>query len=391
MRSFTRAGLSAATAATMATATFPVIIISVLAVELIEEFEITRAQLGLLVTATGLVGAFASLVFGRLTDRVGATAATRSVLVVGMFTLTGFALAPSYALLFVAALATGVPNGWANPATNTLIVDNVPVGQRGTITGLKQSGVQVGTFLGGLLLPVFAVLWSWRIAVLLFLVMPLSGLVAMRGRKSPPVDGSSNALAKPRLPGAVRWIALYGWISGMATSAMFGFLPLFAEEDQMWSSQAAGSLLAAVGVTGIAARILWPRASEKRLGHGPTLRIVSILSTITAVLLALAAAGAVPTWVLVPAALLLGAGSVAWNAVGMLAVMDLSPPGMVGKGTGVVVFGFLLGYAAGPPLMGFSVDTLESYQAGWLGAAGLLLVAALIAGRVPARSTLADL
>ena len=390
MRSFSRAGLSAVTAATMATATFPVIIMSVLARELIEEFDITRAQVGLLVTATGLVGAFASLVFGRLTDRVGATAATRSVLIVGMFTLTGFALSPSYALLLAAALATGVPNGWTNPATNTLIVDNVPVGQRGTITGLKQSGVQVGTFLGGLLLPVFAALWSWRIAVLLFLVMPLSGLVALRGRGSPPVDRGSNALASTRLPGAVRWIALYGWISGMATSAIFGFLPLFAEEDQMWSSQAAGSLLAAVGFTGIAARIFWPRVSEKGLGHGPTLRIVSIVSTVTAVLLALAAAGAVPTWVLVPAALLLGAGSVAWNAVGMLAVMDLSPPGMVGKGTGVVLFGFLLGLAAGPPLMGFSVDTLQSYQAGWLGAAGLLLVAALVAGKVPARSTLAD-
>ena len=280
MRSFSRAGLSAVTAATMATATFPVIIMSVLAAELIEEFDITRAQVGLLVTAIGLVGAFASLVFGRLTDRVGATAATRSVLIVGTFTLTGFALSPSYALLLVAALATGVPNGWTNPATNILIVDNVPAGQRGTITGLKQSGVQVGTFLGGLLLPIFAALWSWRIAVLVFLVMPLSGLVALRGRGSPPVDRGSNALASTRLPGAVRWIALYGWISGMATSAIFGFLPLFAEEDQMWSSPAAGSLLAAVGFTGIAARILWPRISEKGLGHGPTLRIVSTVSRV---------------------------------------------------------------------------------------------------------------
>ena len=199
MRSFSRAGLSAVTAATMATATFPVIVISVLAAELIEEFEITRAQVGLLVTATGVVGAFASLVFGRLTDRVGATTATRSVLVVGMFTLTGFALAPSYTLLLVVALATGVPNGWTNPATNTLIVDNVPPGQRGTITGLKQSGVQVGTLLGGLLLPVFAALWGWRIAVLLFLVMPLSGLVAMRGRGGGrPVDRGSNASARAR-------------------------------------------------------------------------------------------------------------------------------------------------------------------------------------------------
>ena len=69
MRSFSRAGLGAVTAATMATATFPLIIASVLAAELIDRFGIARSQIGLLVTATSLVGALASPFFGRVTDR----------------------------------------------------------------------------------------------------------------------------------------------------------------------------------------------------------------------------------------------------------------------------------------------------------------------------------
>lgn len=73
----------------------------------------------------------------------------------------------------------------------------------------------------------------------------------------------------------------------------------------------------------------------------------------------------------------------------MVAVMDLSPPGMVGKGTGTVLLGFLLGLAGGAPLMGFSVDQLGSYEAGWLGSAVLLLVGVVIAGKIPAGSTLA--
>jgi predicted MFS family arabinose efflux permease len=390
MRSFSRAGLGAVTAATMATATFPIIVASVLAAELIDRFGIGRSQVGLLVTATALVGALASPLFGRVTDRIGAVAAIRSVLALGMVTLTSFALAPSYGFLVIAAIATGVPNGWSNPATNLLIVDNVPAGSRGIVTGVKQSGVQFGTLLGGMLLPVFATLWDWRSAVLMFLMVHVAGLAGMMGRTDPIEHETQAEWAHMTIPMEVRWIAVYGTLSGLATSALFGFLPLFAEENQLWSAQAAGSLVAVVGLSGIAARILWPAASERRIGHGRTLRILAVMSTVTAVLLGLAALGVVKSWVLIPAAVLLGGGAIAWNAVGMLAVMDFSPPRMVGKGTGVVLLGFLLGLAFGAPLMGFSVDVLGTYVPGWLASAGLLTACAVIAGRIPAHGTLAD-
>lgn len=390
MRSFSRAGLGAVTAATMATATFPLIIASVLAAELIDRFGIARSQIGLLVTATSLVGALASPFFGRVTDRIGAVTATRNVLALGMITLTAFALAPSYGFLVLAALAAGLPNGWSNPATNSLIVANVPVGSRGIVTGVKQSGVQFGTFLGGLLLPVFAGLWDWRIAVLMFLLMPVAGLVGMRGRANPTEHEVRAESAHMAIPTAVKWIAVYGTLSGLAISALFWFLPLFAEENQRWSPRAAGSLVAVVGLSGIAARILWPAASERRIGHGRTLRILAVMSTVTAVLLGLAALGVLDSWVLIPAAVLLGGGAIAWNSVGMLAVMDFSPPSLVGKGTGVVLLGFLLGMASGAPLMGLSVDTLGSYVPGWLASAGLLTAGAVIAGRIPGSGTLAE-
>ena len=388
MRSFSRAGLGAVTAATMATATFPIIVASVLAAELIDRFGIGRSQVGLLVTATALVGALASPLFGRITDRIGAVAATRNVLASGVVTLTAFALAPSYGFLVVAAIATGIPNGWSNPATNSLIVDNVPAGSRGIVTGVKQSGVQFGTFLGGMLLPVFASLWDWRAAVLVFLMMPLAGLVGMVGRTNPIEHETQAEWAYTTIPVEVKWVAVYGTLSGLATSALFGFLPLFAEETQLWSAQAAGSLVAVVGLSGIAARILWPAASERRIGHGRTLRILAVMSTFTAGLLALAAQGVLESWVLIPASVLLGGGAIAWNAVGMLAVMDFSPPKMVGNGTGVVLAGFLLGLAFGAPLMGFSVDTLGTYVPGWLASAVLLGACAVIAGRIPSGGSL---
>lgn len=387
MRSLSKMGLGAITSATMAIATFPIIVFSVLAADLIEEFAITRAQVGILVTASGLVGALMSPVFGRITDRVGAVTSTRAVLTLGSATLIGLALSPTYLLLVAASLLTGVPNGWSNPATNSLIVENVPIGKRGAVTGIKQSGVQIGTFLGGLLLPPLAALWGWRAAVASFVVMPFLALGGLRGHRDRHRARREHHEGKGPLPTSVRWVALYGTLSGIASSAMFGFFPLYAQEDQAWTPWAAGFTIAVIGFTGIVARIVWPVASERRIGHGPTLRLLALLSAASALLLTLSAAGFVPSWTLVPAAFLLGAGAIAWNAVGMLAVMDFTQPATVGRGTGLVLFGFLLGIASGAPLLGLSVDLTGSYVPGWLGAATLLGICALIAGRIPSRGT----
>jgi len=388
MRSLSKVRLGAITSATMAIATFPIIVFSVLAADLIEEFSITRAQVGILVAATGLVGALVSPIFGRVTDRVGAVTSTRAVLALGVATLIGLALSPTYVLLVAASLLTGVPNGWSNPATNALIVVNVPMGERGVVTGIKQSGVQIGTFLGGLLLPPLTALWDWRLAVASFVVVPIAALGGLWGRRDLQRTEQQRPDTTGPIPGSVKWVAVYGTLSGLATSAMFGFFPLFAQEDQLWTPWAAGFTVAVIGFTGIVARIVWPAASERRIGHGATLRLLALLSAASALLLALSAAGWVQSWTLVPAALLLGGGAIAWNAVGMLAVMDFTPASLVGRSTGLVLLGFLMGLAAGAPILGASVDVTGSYVPGWLGAAALLGVCALVAGRIPARGSL---
>ncbi len=389
MRPFSRTLLGAITAATMTIATFPIIVFSVLAADLIEDLDVTRAQVGLLVTATALVGALVSPYFGRVSDSVGAVRSTRYALLIGAATLGLVAAAPSYWVLIAAALATGIPNGWGNPSTNLLIVDNIPAGSRGVLTGIKQSGVQMGTFLGGLLLPVFADLWNWRVAVALFVSIPILAAAGLIGRRDVHQMPASVVPEQASLPHSVRWVALYGLLAGVATWGVFGFLPLFAEEDQLWSGQAAGSLIAMIGVVGVMARIAWPHLSERRIGHGTTLRLLALLSVGSSLLLAMAASEVVGSWSLLPAALLLALGTIAWNAVGMVAVMDFAPEGMVGRGTGLVLFGFLVGVASGAPAMGLSVDLTGSYVPGWLGAIVLFAGCVFIAGRIPAGSTLA--
>jgi len=389
VRPFSRFSLTAVTATAMGVATFSQISFGVLASDLIDQFDVARWQIGILVTASGFTGGFLSPVFGRLTDRIGSVRSTVGVLAVGAIYMTVVVLSPSYTILVLGALLSGVPRGWTNPAANALIVDNTAAGTRGVITGIKQSGVHVGTSLGGLFLPLISSIAGWRAAFAAFLVFPAAGLVAMWRR--PQVERRVRPQGEKRgtLPASIKWIALYGALTGLGVSATMTFLPLFANEDQGWTTARAGLLIAGIGVIGVVARISWGSASERWLGHGRTLRLLALQSTLAAVLLTMASLRWLPSWVLIPAALLFGSGAIAWNAVGMLAVMDYSPSDLVGKGTGLVMLGFLTGVGLGAPLMGLSVDRLTAYTPGWLVVAILFTSAAVVAVKIHRTGTLA--
>lgn len=382
MHGFSRPALGALTALTMAIATFPQVVFGVLAADLILEFDVERWQIGTLVTATGVTGALLAPWLGRFTDRIGSLRSTRGVLAFSLGTLGWIALAPTYLVLAVAALFSGAPQGWSNSATNSLIVEALPQGGRGIMTGVKQSGVQGGIFLGGLLLPVFATVWGWRAAVGAFLALPVAGLAITLGRRTPATSSHPGGATKGRLPAVIQWITLYGVLSGLGTSAMLTFLPLFAAEDQAWTALQAGWLLSGVGLVGIVARISWGAISESWLGHGRTLEVLAALTVGSSLVLALAAADLVPGWLLIVSAVLLGAGGVSWNTVGMLAVMDHSPLREVGRGTGYVLLGFLLGYGTGAPILGYSVDRLGSYVPGWIGVSILFVAAGIVARKI---------
>jgi predicted MFS family arabinose efflux permease len=373
----------------MGVATFGQTAFGILASKLIGEFEIERWQIGALVTAMGFTGAFLSPVFGRVTDRVGSVRSARGVFILASIALLVVSTAPNYPLLVAGALLFGLPNGWTNPATNSLIVDNIAAGARGVVTGIKQSGVQVGAFLGGVLLPLIESISNWRFALAFFVVFAVAGLIGMWKRTPLRHSRLGSPSNRGRVPVSVRWIALYGILTGLGVSATVTFLPLFAEEDQGWTTSQAGMLIAGIGLVAVASRIMWGSASERWFGHGRTLQLLAAFSTVAATLLALASADAAPSWVLVPAAVLFGAGASAWNAVGMLAVMDYSSPQLVGRGTGLAMLGFLTGIGLGAPLIGLSVDRLGVYTPGWIAFAALFAISAVVAGRIHRTGTLA--
>ncbi len=162
-------------ALTMAAGTFIIPAVGVLASSVRQDLGLELWQVGLLVTGSPLVGALLAPSLGRVTDRVGGKTSMVATLGLGALTLALFAASPTFLILVGAALLTGVSQGWANPATNKVISRHYPPGGRGVVIGIKQSGVQFGSFLAGLALPAAALALGWRGALLAASTIPLLG------------------------------------------------------------------------------------------------------------------------------------------------------------------------------------------------------------------------
>lgn len=371
-------------AITMAFAFFGNTVFGVLASEIISSMGIDRWQVGMLATAATVGGAVLSTRLGKWADAAGGRRSTVTTLMVAGLALLSVGFAPEFSLLVGAAVLTGIALAISNPATNKLISTEFEPGRQGLVVGVKQAGAQIGIFLGGWLLPVFADWWGWRWAVIAFAALPiLTGIVCMRrGAANPETesrggDGISSGEPAEASVGQVsssarrlvRRFTVYSFLVGVGTAAAIYYLPLYAEEELGMASEQAGLALAFSGLLGIVGRIGWARVAESRLGTVRCSSIIAALMVVTSLLLAFGTL--LGTWSVWLAAGLVGVSVSAWHSVGMLAVIQIVPSSLAGRESGLVYFGFLTGLGGGAPLFGWSVDLLGDYTPGWLAIAAL--------------------
>lgn len=382
-----RSTLVAVLVATMTATSFQIFALSVLAIELITDLDLSRAELGLIGSVNTMTGALTAPLSGRLTDRVGPWAAAVSGMLISAIGMAMMALSGSAAALAVSALVSGVPQGWGNPATNALIAERIAPGVRGTITGVKQSGVQFGVFLSGLTLPTLALWLGWRGAVWVYaavfaLVAILTAVLLPRrptaGTSSPPASGDGSiadragstgaepAGAVDAVTGMDPWIwrlAGYALLSGTVGGTIGRFFPLWAEEAVGMTTRSAGFLVAVTGMLGIVARIVAGRVAEDAVSPPRLLRGLAAIGGLYG--LVLVATPWIGSWILWPATALNAVGIGAWNAVAMLAIIMVVPRRLAGRASGVVMLGFLGGLSLGSPVAGWAVDRWSSYQPVW--------------------------
>ncbi len=350
----------------MGMATFTAASLGILASFVIDDLGITRTQLGVVLAVVNVAAAVLSPIAGRVTDRIGGRAALLVLFTTAGVTFLILGAAVAYPMLLVGALTGAFSQASANPSTNKLIAEIVPMGERGVITGVKQSGVQAGIFVGGITVPSIAVALGWRAAYLVVAIAPLLLAVAASRivpRPDRPVVSSIHHEPVRALPVAIWWLTVYGLLMGFSGSVTF-LVPLFTEESLGWSPVVGGFAAATIAFVAVFGRILWSHYAERSNAFRFSLGTMAVLSIVAAALFYWSSH--LVAWLLWPAAVLIAIGSTSWNSVGMLAVMVEAGIESTGRASGFVLLGFLAGLGIGPIIFGALIDSTGSYDLMWL-------------------------
>ncbi|MGW3498268.1 MFS transporter [Streptomyces sp. NPDC001020] len=352
---------------------------------LVADLDLSGSRLGLLTAVTFGTASLLSLYAGHIADLVGGRRSLALLLALVACAFTALALSHGYETLLAALVFGGAAQSLANPSTNKLIAAHVPPARRAMAVGVKQSGVPLAAFTAGLVLPALADATSWRTA--LAVVVPLALAAAAGTLLLLPPDGTRPAgpgLSLPSPPNTpTRWLMAVSFCVGCALAALTTYLPLYAHQRLSLGERSAGALIAAIGVSGIASRLLWSKYSD-RMDIARSLLVLAAVAVASALLLPAALAG---TWLVWVGAVGLGGSAAAANAVTMVAVTKGSGFGRTGHASALVSLGFFAGFVAGPLGFGLLVDSTGGFTAGWVMVTVLLGLAGALAwaGREPVR------
>ncbi|MFE7095179.1 MFS transporter [Streptomyces erythrochromogenes] len=370
-----RAGrLTALLTCAMAFSMLQLFLLGALGPRLVTELGLSPALLGLTTTVGFGTAAALSPAGGRIVDRIGPRRSLVALLLLSAAALGLTGSAPGAGLLLGAVALGGVPQALANPATNKAVLRAVPPARRGAVTGLKQSGVQLGAFAAGAPLAALAGGIGWRGAVWTGAAAALlTGLWALRVLPAdPPSAAGPRTDLVPR--GMVAWLAVFSLFLGAGIASVNTYLALFGAQRLDMGPTAAAALVAVLGVAGIAGRVGWSKAA--RPGRAEWLPAWLACGALGAAALLAAALVAGPlVWV---GAVAVGVFAVSGNAVSMVLVLQRAAPGRAGQDSALVAAGFFAGFALGPPLFGLLAQS-GRYGPGWLLVAAEFAAAAAVA------------
>ena len=341
------------------------LILAALFVWLKPAFNLSYAELGLLMTVFFIISGVGQALAGFVVDRFGA----RAVLFSGVFLLGVSALAlaqaHSYTALMLGAMLAGTGNSVFHPADYTIL--NQRVSPARVAYGFSMHGISGN--IGWALAPVFmtyvATHYDWRVALTSASVLPFGVLLVLflnrhAIRPAPlkvaiPVKGAAPAegtLSFLRLPAVWMCFAFFFItaiaLGGIQSFASVALVKLYGMSLALATSAYTAYMLAsAVGMA--AGGVVGARSSHPD-------RNVAIAFAAAALLAVLLGMSLVPAW---GAVVLMGAIGLTSGVAGPsrdLMIRAAAPPNATGRVYGVVYSGLDSGLAVGPLLFGALMD-----------------------------------
>jgi len=340
-----------------------------------DELGLTRAQVGLFISAFYLAMTGASFAAGWMADRLGVGQTTlQGHLSVGVC-IAAAALAPSFVWAFACFFLCGLGYAFLNPASTKGVMAWFHRDERATAMGIKQTGVPAGGFFTALLAPPLVLLIGWRGAfVALGIVNFFFGFVFSYLWRDPPESSEDNSAQARHLDGTQVPLDVWGFLPASFGTAIFligqmsliTYLPLYLKEamgfSPYWSSQA---LTVAQGGA-MLGRIGWGVASDRLFGGRR--KIVLVLIGLASLVLTLGLSfitkqSSLP--LLLGIILLLGFCIVGYQGVSYALIGELAGKTRTGVAMGLMITINAAAATVGTPLFGYIVDRTDSYAMAW--------------------------
>lgn len=325
-------------------------------------FNLSYAELGLLMTVFFVVSGIGQALAGFVVDRIGA----RRVLFGGMALLGIAALvlagANHYAMLLAGSMLAGLGNSVFHPADYTLLNQRVSKARIAHAFSVHGVSGNLGWAAAPVFLATVATFSSWRTALLAASAIPFATLLLLFLNRAAlyadPVAPKTHANAEGGALGFLRLPAV--WMS-------FGFFFLSAVAlggIQSFSSTSLVALYQVSLASAMAAYSAYMLASAGGMLMGGFLasktqhhdRTIAASFTLAAALALVLASGAVPGW---SATLIMGLIGLAAGIAGPsrdLLIRAAAPKNATGRVFGVVYSGLDSGLALGPLLFGALMD-----------------------------------
>lgn len=346
--------------------------------ELQSDLGISRAGVGLIVSlyfgATGV----ASVLGGRLTDRLGARRVVCADMAMVSVCAAAAGLLDRYWVVLLTAVAAGSGYAWANAGTNLAIARCVPFGRRTVTLSIKTAGVPAMASLSALIATPAAARWSWNAVWMAISVVAALTAIAtwfvLDDATSTTGTMDSPTGAAPR---GMWWFGVAAFLLVGGSQPLFSWIVPYLEEELDASAGTAGAIAAIAAAIGVAHLLVNGLLADR---NGPDRRIDRIC-----VLAALSASAVVLVWA-APSLGIAAAGvgdvigvAMQLAAIGTMhaAIVDRAPHA-VATATGITMTGYYLGALVSPVGFGALVDATGSYGWGWI------VLAAMLAASIPA-------
>jgi MFS family permease len=340
-----------------------------------DELSLSRAQVGLFVSAFYLAMTGASFGAGWLADRMGVRKTTlQGHLSVGIC-IGSAALAPSFGWAFGSFFLCGLGYAFLNPASTKGVMAWFPRDERATAMGIKQTGVPAGGFFAALLAAPMVLLIGWRGAfVVLGIVNFLFGFVFSYLWREPTGVLENESAPLQQSAGTQEPLDVWGFLPASFGTAIFligqmsliTYLPLYLKESMGFTPYRASQALTIAQGGAMLGRIGWGVASDRLFGGRR--KIVLVLIGVASIVLMLGVSLLTresSVSLLLGLVLLLGFCIVGYQGVSYALIGELAGTTRTGVAMGLMITINAAAASLGTPLFGYIVDRTDSYPIAW--------------------------